>query len=78
MVKGFVIAGNHAQYRRWLLETGNNRQDYEYLSQPRVLRGRSFDETPQIIKVGSWWENPVSQDLDYVRTLIISSTRRKK
>lgn len=56
MDKIFVIAGNPHQYKNYLFKNKLNPNKYIYISTVEKMFGTA---NPKVIKVGTYWENPI-------------------
>lgn len=65
MNKIFVIAGNLHQYQNYLYKNKLNSNKYIYISTVEKIFGTA---NPKVIKVGTYWENPI---LDRVEKEVI-------
>ena len=52
-----IVAGNVRQFQRYCQEQGLSPDEAKYVSRPDHLCGLL---DPEIIFVGSWWENPAA------------------
>ena len=57
-ITNLVIAGNYLEFKNFIYENNLNLKEFRYIAKEEDLYGY---RNVNLLKIGTWWRNPVSK-----------------